>query len=463
MENKFFAQNFMKLSGSKRIDRKLSSIILLLFLTVSFGLAQGGSGTQGTADLASQVTEFEINGLKVLVKRRPSAPTVAASLFIRGGARNIDEKNAGIENLMLNAAAEGGKNFPREIVRRELSRTGSSISVTTGFDYSVVSLASTRKDFERVWEIFTDVILSPSFDEQNVERVRKQILTGLREEETNPDNFLEILQNRVIFSGHPYANRTIGNVDIIRRLTSEDLHDYHRKIMQTSQLLLVFVGDLEAKDLKRKIADSFGKLPVGNYQEKPLPPLDFSRPTLDIVSRNLPTNYIRGAFNAPSLKSPDYYAMQVAIIVLRSRLFQEVRVKRQLSYAPNADLENLAVNTANIYVTAVEANLAVSVMLEEIQKLKTTLVDEDEIEGVSGLFLTTYFMRQQSNQAQAAELARYELLGGGWRNAFLFLDKIREVRDTDIRNAARKYMKNIRFVLIGNPSAINRQIFLQNY
>jgi zinc protease len=452
----------MKFYRLQRIGKRLSSITFLLFLFVSFILAQGGSGAPKTTDLASQVTEFETNGLKVLVKRRPSAPTVAASLFIRGGARNIDDKNAGVENLMLNVASEAGKNFPREIVRRELSRTGSSIGVTPGFDYSVVSLSTTRKDFDRTWEIFTDVILNPTFTTQDIERVREQILTGFREEETNPDNFLEVLQNRIIFSGHPYANRTIGNIDTVRRLTAEDLRAYHQKVMQTSQLLLIFVGDLEANDLKKRIADSFGKLPIGNYTEKTLPPLDFSKPTLDIVSRNLPTNYIQGVFDAPSLASPDYYAMQVAIIILRSRLFQEVRVKRQLSYAPNADLKSLAVNTANIYVTAVDANLAVSVMLDEIQKLKTALVDQDEIEGVSGLFLTTYFMRQQTNRAQAAELARYEILGGGWRNSFLFLDKIREVKDTDIRNVARKYMKNIRFVVIGNPSSLNRQIFLQN-
>ena len=75
---------------------------------------------------AAQVTEFDVNGLKVIVKRRASAPTVAGGLFIRGGARNVDEKTAGIENLMLTTAVEAGQKMPRATVRRELSRLGSA-------------------------------------------------------------------------------------------------------------------------------------------------------------------------------------------------------------------------------------------------------------------------------------------------------------------------------------------------
>jgi len=101
-------------------------------------------------------------------------------------------------------------------------------------------------------------------------------------------------------------------------------------------------------------------------------------------------------------------------------------------------------------------------MLNEINNLKTKLIGEEEISGISGHFLTLYYIDQQTNAAQAAELAKYELIGGGWRNAFQFLDKIREVKPKEVQAAANKYMKNIRFVVIGNPTAINKEIFLQN-
>jgi predicted Zn-dependent peptidase len=436
----------------------LLTFVFLTFTSVKFAQTSRAS----IADQAALVTEFDVNGLKVLVKRRQNSPTVAAGLFIRGGARNVTDKNSGIENLMLSAATEGSKKFPREALRRELSRTGSNVGSGVSSDYSVLSLASTRQNFDRSWEVFTDIALNPAFTAENLTLARERILTALREEETDNDNFLQVLQDRIIYANHPYSNNVRGTIATIGYLTSEDLRAYHQKTMQTSKLLLVIVGDLDAKDVRDRIAASFGNLPRGDYKETTYPALDFSKSSVDITSRNLPTNYVQGIFNAPTLNSPDYYAMRVAVTFLQSRVHEEVRVKRQLSYAPNAELESRAANTGNIYVTAVDANQAVSVMLNEINILKTRLIDEEEISGISGHFLTLYYVDQQTNGAQAGELAKYEIIGGGWRNAFQFLDKIREVKPEEVRAAANKYMKNIRFVVIGNPAAINKQIFLQN-
>ncbi|MGI8642224.1 MAG: M16 family metallopeptidase [Pyrinomonadaceae bacterium] len=450
-------------SGAKRwlvVGKNLCLISLLILTFVISDFAQAIKPS--ITEQANLVTEFDVNGLKVLVKRRLNSPTVAAGLFIRGGARNIADKNAGIENLMLEVATEGSKKFPRETLRRELARTGSGIGASVSNDYSVLSLASTRRNFDRSWEIFTDIALSPAFAPEDIEQARTAIASGLREQETDNDNFLQILQNRVIYANHPYANNVNGTLDTINRFSAKDLSDYHQKIMQTSRLLLVIVGDIDPKDVQTRVAATLGKLPRGDYKETPFPALDFSKATLDITPRTLPTNYVQGVFNAPSLNSPDYYAMRVAIAVLATRINEEVRNKRQLSYAPSANLDSYSTNTANIYVTAVDANQAVSVMLNEVDNLKTSRINDDAIEGIAGFFLTQYYIDQQTSAAQARELAKYELIGGGWRKSFDFLEKVRQVKPEDVKTAASKYMKNIRFVVIGNPSAINKNIFLQN-
>ena len=450
----------------KLINKKwliVGRFLLLTFVFTAFSSAVSPQTSTGSvADQAALVSEFEVNGLKVLVKRRLSAPTVAAGLFVRGGARNITEKNAGIESLMLSVAAEAGKKYPREAVRRELARTGSSIAAGSNNDYSVFSLASTRTNFDKSWDIYTDLILNPTFDPADISRIRDGIMTGLRERESDADNFLQILQDRVIYADHPYSNEVSGTIETLNTLTAKDLRDYHKKTLETSRLLLVVVGDVDAADLKKRVTASFGKLPRGAYKEEPYPALDFSKGTLDVSTRTLPTNYIQGVFDAPPLGSPDYSAMRVAMTFLQGRVFQEVRVKRQLSYAPNAELNSLSANTANIYVTAVDANQAVSVMLNEMNELKNTPIEEDTISSIGGHFLTLYYLEQQTNGAQAAELAKYELIGGGWRNAFEFLDRIREVKPADVQAVSKKYMKNIRFVVVGNPLAINKEIFLQN-
>jgi zinc protease len=439
--------------------RRSAAVLPLVLLLVFGSLAQTGR-IDNIAEQAASVTVFDVNGLKVLVKRRPSAPTVAAGLFIRGGARNINPKNAGIENFDLDAAVEAGTAYPRAAVRRELSRTGSSIGASSTKDFSVISLASTRQNFDRMWNVFTDVSMNPAFAADDVERVRGQILAGIRESETSPDAALQAFQDRVIYAGHPYANDVDGTTATIGALTAADLRAYHKNLMQTSRLLLVVVGDVDPNELKTRVAASFGKLPRGSYKDEPLPSIDFSKGSVDISPRAIQTNYVQGIFAAPSLSNPDYFAMRVATTILQQMVYEEVRVKRQLSYAPSADLNNFAANTANIYVTAVDANQAVKVMLQQIEELKSNEIDQDTIDGMAGQFLTNYYLGQETNAAQAGELARYELIGGGWRNSFEFLNRIRAVRSADVAAVVRKYMKNIRFVVIGDPKSIDRNIFV---
>ena len=415
-----------------------------------------------TPDISAQaasVTEFDVNGLKVILRRRASAPTVSVGLFLRGGVRNLTDKTAGLENLMLMSAIEAGQNTPRQTVRRELARTGSTLGASAGSDFSVISLASTRENFDRMWKLFADVTMKPTFDPADVNRIRDQIVTGLREQETVPDSALDTLEDKIIYAGHPYSIDPIGTPETLAAITPAQLREHHKRSMETTRLLLVVVGDIDAAELKTKVAATLGTLPKGSYQEAVLPALDFSKPSVDVVARQLPTNYIKGDFAAPSLSSSDYYPMRVAMSILANRVFQEVRVKRQLSYAPNADMDNMGANTANIYVTAVDANQAIDVMLKEIQRIKKEPISGDELSGAAGEFLTNYYLKQQTNAAQAGDLARYELIGGGWRNSFDFLNHVREVTPDAVRAAANKYMKNIRFVVIGDPTAINKSLF----
>src|SRR5260370_5681801 len=195
---------------------------------------------------ASLVTEFEVNGLKVLVKRREGSQTVAAGLFIRGGVANSSATNAGVEAFMLNVASEASANFPRDRMRKETARMGTVIGDSVNYDYSSLSMAATHANFDRSWEIFTDIALRPSFTKEDVALVQSRILAGLQGENDEPDAYLQQLQNRSAYVGHPYLNRPQGTADNIRRLTAEDLRAYHHKTMHASRLLLVIAPDLAA-------------------------------------------------------------------------------------------------------------------------------------------------------------------------------------------------------------------------
>jgi zinc protease len=207
------------------------------------------------------------------------------------------------------------------------------------------------------------------------------------------------------------------------------------------------------------VTASLGKLPRGNYKPQEVPALSFEKSTVEVTPRDLPTNYIQGLFTAPALTSPDIYAMRVASSLLRDRVFEEVRVKRNLSYAPDAFLRTQAANVGGLYVTAVDANQSVRVMLNEIARLQSEPVSAEDIHAVVAQYLTTYYLGQETNAAQAGELAQYELIGGGWRNSVDFLEKLTAVTPADVQRVAQKYMRNIRFVVLGNPNSVDRSVF----
>ena len=411
------------------------------------------------ATQASLVSEFEVNGLKVLVKRRAGSQTVAAGLFIRGGARNITAQNAGIENLMLASAVEASASYPRERLRSALSSMGTVLGSSVNYDYSVLSMGSTRPNFDRSWEIFTDIALRPAFTREDVSLVQSRIVASLRDDTDDPDTYLQRLQERVAYAGHPYINRPEGTAESVSKLTPEDLRRYHQQMMQTSRLLLVVVGDLDAEQLRSRISATFGKLPRGEYRPQPVEPLTFGAPTVDVTPRVIPTNYIQGVFAAPPMTSEDIYPMRVASFILGQRVLEEVRFKRNLSYAPDAFLGSQGANIGGIYVTAVDANQAVRVMLGEIIRLQNEQIDNDDITAAVSGYLTNYYLRQETNAAQVGELAQYELIGGGWRNALVFIERLRAVRPMDVERVAQKYMRNMRFVVLGDPARVDKKIF----
>ncbi|HEX8558491.1 MAG TPA: pitrilysin family protein [Pyrinomonadaceae bacterium] len=423
---------------------------------------QGAAATAAAREAADSlrlVTEFEVNGLRVLVKRREGGQSVVAGLFLRGGARNVTAENAGVEALMLEVATEATQKFPREQLRRELSRTGTQLSDGINLDYSVLSLASTRRHFDRSWEIFADAALNPRFTPEDFERTRNRFVVSLSDNEDTPDSFLQILQSRVAYAGHPYLNDPRGTAATVGRLTLDDVKAFHRRMMETSRLLLVVVGDVDPAQIRRKVEASFGRLPRGDYRAEPVPQLAFRAPTVAVTERALPTNYVQGVFAAPAPSSPDIYAMRIAQTVLQNRVFVEVRVKRNLSYAPDAFLWTQGANLGGISVSSTDASQSVRLMLEEIRRLQTQEISPDEIKATAQHFLTRYYMGQETNAAQAGELAQYELVGGGWRNSAVFIERLRAVTPADVRRAANTYMRNLQFVVLGDPRAVSRDVF----
>jgi predicted Zn-dependent peptidase len=336
----------------------------------------------------------------------------------------------------------------------------SRLGYSTNVDFSSLTLQCVRQNFDESWKIFTDVVMNPSFEPSDVELLRKRALSAIRQGRDNPDQYLQQLVTREFYTEHPYGIDVGGDEVTIGSLSAGDLRSRLQDRLTTSQLLLVVVGNVSRDDLEARVKSSFGTLARGTYVPTIPPPVHHQEPSIKIVRRVLPTNYIQGVFSAPAFGSPESFPMLVGRAILSKRLFEEVRTKRSLSYAPAAILGSNFSNYGSIYVTAVSPDTTIKVMMTELKRMQDEAVGAKELHDKTNEFLTQYYLRMETNQSQADALARYELCGAGFEEAARFLENVKKVTPLDIQRVCKEYMHNLQFVLIGNPVTIDLANFM---
>lgn len=402
-------------------------------------------------------SEFQVNGLRVILRRNTATDVIAANLYLLGGSRQLTPETQGIEGLLFGASERGSRKYPGPRLRQELARVGSQINVSLNQDWSTYSLKAIRATFDSSWAIFTDRLLNPTLTPSDVELVRSQMITGMQRSDLSPEALLDRLADSVMFAGHPYGLRTEGTVASLSSLGSVHLREYMRRTFVTSRMLLVVVGNIDRPRLERLVAASIGSLPRGDYTWTPPPPLP-SKKALAIRPAAMPTNYLMGYYAGPSAGTRDYAAMRVATAILSGRFFTEIRSKRSLSYAADAPFIERAIATGGVYVTTVDPNATLTIMRQEITRLQTELIARDGLDQLVEQFITEYFLKNETNSDQASFLARAAIYQGDYRAAERFMNDLRGVRPDDIRQVARTYIKNFSFAYVGDPARLDRSL-----
>ncbi|HXX65072.1 MAG TPA: pitrilysin family protein [Bacteroidota bacterium] len=403
--------------------------------------------------------EFSVNGLKVILRPNTANAIVSVQFYLRGGVLNLNEGNQGIERLIFQSALKGSQKYPKDKLNATLDRTAGTINSFSTKDYTSIALRCVASDFDELWDLYADVIMHPTFGADDVELVRQNILLSLKQRTDNPDAYLNDLAESVFFAGHPYRLKPEGLESTIPLLTVEQMKRYLQENLVTSKLLLVVVGDVSRSDLEAKVARTLGTLPRGSYTSTLPPAVLHNEPSLQVTEKALPTNYITGYFSAPAPRDADYYAMLVTLNILRTRLFEEVRTKRNLSYAPGAGAVDQLANHGFIYVTAVSPDTTIKVMREEMRKLREVPVEASDLRERVALFITSYNLRSESDAAQGQFLALFELSGLGWRAQEKFIENIRRVTVQDVMRVADADFKNLQYVVLGDPKKIDRSAF----
>jgi zinc protease len=402
-------------------------------------------------------SQFEVNGLKVILRRNTASDVVAANLYFLGGSRQLTPATQGMEALLFAAAERGSRKYPGPRLRQELARVGSLINVSSNEDWTTYSLKAIRSTFDTSWAIFTDRLLAPTLTQADVDQVRSQMITGVQRNDLQPEGLLNRLADSVTFAGHPYGMSTEGTAASLAGISPVHLREYMQRTFVTSRLLLVVVGNVDRPRLERLVASTIATLPRGDYVWTP-PPVAPGKKALAVRAAQLPTNYILGYYAGPAAGTDDYNALRLATAILSGRFFTEIRSKRSLSYAADAPFVERAASTGGVYVTTVDPNTTLAIMRYEISRLQTELIDRDGLDKLVEQFITEYFLKNETNSDQASFLARAAIYQGDYRAAERFVNDLRRVRPDDIRMVARTYMKNFSFAYVGDPARLDRSL-----
>jgi len=411
------------------------------------------------ASAGEPVLDLESGGLRTLVKRNPAHEVVAARVHFRGGAANLTPATAGSEAMYAASARRGTRTYPKERLNGLLASLGAEFGASASHDATVFSLRCLRRHLDTAWDVLASIVLEPLLLPAELEVVRGQMLLDRRQMLDSPDGALGEIARRRVYAGHPYAATPHGDEASLPGLDAAALRAHVARFFTRSNALVVLAGDVSEADAER-YATRLADLPPG-AGPTPLPaPVHFPSGALFLEERALPTNYVLGEFAAPALRDPDHPAMLIAMSVLRDRFFEEVRTKRNLSYAPAASLGHDAANLGSVYVTATDPAATLPVMHAEMRRLAATPMPADELEHKVRTFVTRYYLQNETNQAQAGFLATYELFGSGWQHAGGLVARLEAVTPADIARVTRTYVRNIQWVVLGDRQAAAPHLFV---
>ena len=410
------------------------------------------------ANADSGTTMYTVSGIRV-IHRRAANDVVAANLYLLGGVRQVNASNAGVEPFLLQVSDMGTASYPKELLRRRMAELGTTIGIDPDYDWTMIGARATVGTFDSTWVILADRVMQPTLDPADVEQVRAQYMSALAQRRDSPEALVNHLADSVAFVGHPYSLDPVGSERSIGTLQAADLRAYQQSQMVRSRMLLVIVGNVSRGTVERLVSSTLGQLPEGDYAWELPPPLPESNSAFVVAARVLPTNYILGYFSGPPATSADYNALRIATAVLSGRMFNEIRVKRNLTYAVSSPFVERAISAGGLYVTTVATDSTLGLMRMAVAELQQGTITDEGLGMLIQQFLTEYFLDNETNADQADFLARAQLYQGDWRASERFADDLRQVTPADVRRVASMYMRNVRFAYVGDVRRVPERWF----
>jgi zinc protease len=346
-----------------------------------------------------------------------TVPIITIRFAFEGGSTQDPVGKEGLANLITALFDEGAGDLDSEAFQIALDAAGAEMSFSVGVDavYGTMRLLADNSD--EALDLLKLALEEPRFDQNPIDRMRAQILTGLALDAQDPATAAQKLWNETLYGTHPYSRPVDGTPETINTITAEDLRAFHQANFARDNLHVAIVGAIDAETAAATLDLLFAALP----EQPDLTTVEDVIPALgkDVqVEYPLPQTTIYMAYPGIKRDDPDYFAAAIMNEILGgasdlSRLTEEVREKRGLTYGVRSSLFNQQHANGLVLNTSTRADRATET-LAVIQDVVARLAEEGptpaELESAKKYILGSAALRElSSSQAIAGTLVGLQL------------------------------------------------------
>jgi zinc protease len=351
-------------------------------------------------------------GIKAWLVSDSTIPIIAMNFSFRGGTANDPADKVGRAYFLSGMLDEGAGDLPSEAFQERMSELAVRMSFDAEREYFEGSFQTLSENRDAAFELLRKAVAEPRFDMVPMNKVRGQILVGIKSDSENPSRIASEALLKTMLASHPYANDRKGTVDTVNAMTPDDLRDAWKSTFAHDRLLVGIVGDISEDEAGKMLDKVFGGLPES---AGPVSVPDVQWPekgSITIVERDIPQSVMTFAMPGILRSDPDFIAAYVMNFVLGdggfgSRLMEEIREKRGLTYGIYTGLvtwDNGGLVIGSVSTQNSRAGETLDVLRAELTKMASDGPTQAELDEAKTYITGSYPLRYDSSGKIAQQL-----------------------------------------------------------
>lgn len=400
------------------------------------------------------------NGLRVVVIEQHETPSLSLQLLVPAGKVHTPPGKAGLADATAALIREGTATRSSQQIAQTIDSVGGELNTVATLESGFATVRATSDQLDLGLDLLSDVVLRPSFPAEELERWRSQTLSGLQIQQADPNYIADAAFERLVTAGHPYGLPAAGTPESVKGLTRDDLVAFHKRQYVPNGSILAIVGDVKASDAFARAERSFGGWPKGETPGIPQVKQAEAKRQIVIVDKpDAVQTQIRVGEVGLAYRDPDHFAAEIYDAVVgsssNSRLYEEVRRKRGLSYGANSEFRLPSEPgwfVASTFTKTESTAEALGLVLEVLEGMGRTPVPAAELEARKTYLTGAFPLEIETPDGIAAKVLEAMKFGYGREYLESYRDKLGAVTADQLEGfaARRLHPDRMLIVLVGN-------------